>query len=97
MKASHDAVMMKVDELSAQDEKMKSLDLEMQLQSSTVAKMNIKQVSATWIWNIIFIFIQLNCVLLSLPRLPPDGLSPHWVTTELLFVMVASRHRVSVM
>ncbi len=51
MKASHDAVMMKVDELSAQlkDERMKSLDLEMQLQSSTVAKMKMEQVSAAWI------------------------------------------------
>lgn len=48
LKASHDAAMMKVDELSAQlkDERMKSLDLEKRLQSSTVANIRMEQVSA---------------------------------------------------
>lgn len=48
LKASHDAAMMKVDELSAQlkDEKMKSLDLEKRLQSSAVANIRMEQVSA---------------------------------------------------
>ncbi|XP_041794749.1 protein fantom [Chelmon rostratus] len=43
--ASHDAAMMKVDELSAQlkDERLKSLDLEKLLQSSTVAKIKMEQ------------------------------------------------------
>ena len=47
LKTSHNAAMLKVDELSAQlkDERMKSLDLEKQLQSSTVARMKMDQVS----------------------------------------------------
>lgn len=49
LKTSHDAAMLKVDELSAQlkDERMKSLDLEKQLQCSTVARMKMDQVSNT--------------------------------------------------
>ncbi|XP_036962673.1 protein fantom isoform X3 [Acanthopagrus latus] len=45
LKTSHNAAMLKVDELSAQlkDERMKSLDLEKQLQSSTVARMKMDQ------------------------------------------------------
>lgn len=48
LKASHDAAMMKVDELTAQlkDERMKSLDLEKRLQSSAVVNVRMKQVSA---------------------------------------------------
>lgn len=47
LKASHDAAMMKVDELTAQlkDERMKSLDLEKRLQSSAVVNVRMKQVS----------------------------------------------------
>lgn len=57
LKASHDAAMMKVDELSAQlkDERMKSLDLEKRLQSSAVANIRMEQVSAaqhvTLLWS----------------------------------------------
>ncbi|XP_070828950.1 protein fantom [Chaetodon trifascialis] len=45
LRTSHDAAMAKVDELSAQlkDERLKSLDLEKRLQSSTVAKMKVEQ------------------------------------------------------
>lgn len=48
LKASHDAAMAKVDELTAQlkDERMKSLDLEKQLQSSTMVNIRTKLVSA---------------------------------------------------
>lgn len=49
LKVSHDAAMAKVDELSAQlkDERLKSLDLEKQLQSSTISKIKMEQVTAT--------------------------------------------------
>ncbi|XP_040894790.1 protein fantom isoform X2 [Toxotes jaculatrix] len=45
LKASHDAAMLKVDELSDQlkDERLKSLDLEKQLQSSTISKIKMEQ------------------------------------------------------
>uniref|UniRef100_A0A8P4FXH8 RPGRIP1 like n=1 Tax=Dicentrarchus labrax TaxID=13489 RepID=A0A8P4FXH8_DICLA len=45
LKASHDAAMAKVDELSAQlkDERLKSLDLEKQLQSSNIARIQMEQ------------------------------------------------------
>uniref|UniRef100_UPI0037E7B87E protein fantom n=1 Tax=Semicossyphus pulcher TaxID=241346 RepID=UPI0037E7B87E len=45
LKASHDAAMLKVDELSAQlkDERMKSLELEMQLQSSNISRKQMEQ------------------------------------------------------
>ncbi|XP_041650612.1 LOW QUALITY PROTEIN: protein fantom [Cheilinus undulatus] len=45
LRASHDAAMLKVDELSAQlrDERMKSLDLEKQLQSSSISKLKMEQ------------------------------------------------------
>ncbi|KAM9352398.1 protein fantom [Symphorus nematophorus] len=45
LKASHDAAMAKVDELSAQlkDERLKSLEVEKQLQSSTMAKIKMEQ------------------------------------------------------
>ncbi|XP_071318090.1 protein fantom isoform X2 [Trachinotus anak] len=45
LKASHDAAMLKVDELSEQlkAERLKSLDLEKQLQSSTISRMKMKQ------------------------------------------------------
>lgn len=48
LKLSHDAAMVKVDELSARlkEERMKSLDLEKQLQSSTISKMKMEQVTA---------------------------------------------------
>lgn len=47
LKLSHDAAMLKVDELSAQlkEERMKSLDLEKQLQSSTISKIKMEQVT----------------------------------------------------
>ncbi|XP_070763837.1 protein fantom [Enoplosus armatus] len=45
LKVSHDAAMMKVDELSGQlkDERLKSLDLEKRLQSSTISKIKMEQ------------------------------------------------------
>ncbi|XP_039988659.1 protein fantom isoform X2 [Xiphias gladius] len=45
LKASHDAAMLKVDELSGQlkDERLKGLDLEKQLQSSTISKKKLEQ------------------------------------------------------
>lgn len=47
LKVSHDAAMAKVDELSAQlkDERMKSLELEKQLQTSVISKINMEQVT----------------------------------------------------
>lgn len=47
LKDSHDAAMLKVDELSAQlnDERMKSMGLEKQLQSSSIPRMTVEQVS----------------------------------------------------
>uniref|UniRef100_A0A3B4XMA1 RPGRIP1 like n=1 Tax=Seriola lalandi dorsalis TaxID=1841481 RepID=A0A3B4XMA1_SERLL len=48
LKASHDAAMLKVDELSGElkDERLKSLDLEKQLQSCSISKKKMEQVSA---------------------------------------------------
>ncbi|KAL7403119.1 hypothetical protein ABVT39_024788 [Epinephelus coioides] len=45
LKVSHDAAMLKVDELSAQlkDERLKSLDLEKQLQTSAISRLNMEQ------------------------------------------------------
>lgn len=47
LKVSHDAAMAKVDELSAElkEERMKSLDLEKQLQASSVAAIRTQQVT----------------------------------------------------
>ncbi|XP_040927129.1 protein fantom isoform X2 [Betta splendens] len=45
LKASHDTAMLKVDELSAQlnDERIRSMDLEKQLQSASIPRMNLEQ------------------------------------------------------
>uniref|UniRef100_A0A3Q1H2B0 RPGRIP1 like n=1 Tax=Acanthochromis polyacanthus TaxID=80966 RepID=A0A3Q1H2B0_9TELE len=45
LKASHEAAMAKVDELSAQlkDERLKSVDLEKQLQSSSISRLRVEQ------------------------------------------------------
>lgn len=66
MKASHDATMAKVDELSTQlkDERLKSLDLEKQLQSSNIHRIEIQQVNKIchFLWYECIRFVKWWCL-----------------------------------